>query len=181
MERYWPKYASGNNPPSTDVDDWRHHPHLKKNRGIRNEYGDLNDLVKKLAANPLSRQEWFPIFHPEDVGDVVGGRKPCSLGYQFWVRDNRLHCYYPLRSCDFMHHMRDDIYMTIRLMLWVIERCKLLYGISEEQGFDEYDSWSQVKLGTLTMHCTSLHVFTNDFQLMRKMGPLTNEVKGTTP
>jgi hypothetical protein len=91
MERYWCKYA-GTSGPTRDAEhfdlrsclySWRG---VTPHRGIRNEYGDLNDLVQSLARNPLSRQEWFPIFHPEDVGEVIGGRKPCSLGYQFWVR-----------------------------------------------------------------------------------------------
>lgn len=175
MERYWPKYAGGFLKPSTTAEERAGHVahvggFIKPLRGIRNDYGDLNDLVKSLAANPLSRQEWFPIFHPEDVGQVVGGRKPCSLGYQFWVRNKQLHCYYPLRSCDFMHHMPDDIYLTIRLMLWVLGKCQ---GISLAQSTEEPESdyWADVKMGTLTMHCTSLHVFANDFIAMSKEGP----------
>ncbi len=175
MERYWPKYAGSTEKSALKTTkDWQEAfgyvegggPY-NPNRGIRNEYGDLDDLVKQLAANPLSRQEWFPIFHPEDVGEVVGGRKPCSLGYQFWVRDNHLHCYYPLRSCDFMHHMQDDIYLTIRLMLWVLEECQmatLLQGGTSP--------WDEITLGTLTMHCTSLHVFANDFIKMQQEGPM---------
>jgi len=170
MERYWPKHARSKCLPSKDADDWQrkngYTAERHTNRGIRNEYGDLDDLVRSLAANPLSRQEWFPIFHPEDVGEVVGGRKPCSLGYQFWVRNNQLHCYYPLRSCDFMHHMQDDIYLTIRLMLWVLDQCRY---------FSEYpdvtNPWDDITPGTLTMHCTSLHVFANDFIQMQKGGP----------
>lgn len=173
MERYWPKYA-GQLGPTKSAKEFQLQHKLELSRyaratdpenfGIRNEYGDLNDLVQSLALNPLSRQEWFPIFHPEDVGEVVGGRKPCSLGYQFWVRDNQLHCYYPLRSCDFMHHMQDDIYLTIRLMLWVLNECRCL-----DTSTDWF--WHNVRMGTLTMHCTSLHVFANDFIKMGKEGP----------
>ena len=162
MERYWPKKAHCVREATTTPQEHLVHKFTADDNliGIRNEYGDLDDLVKQLAANPLSRQEWFPIFHPEDVGKVVGGRKPCSLGYQFWVRDGQLHCYYPLRSCDFMHHMPDDIYLTIRLMLWVLDECRKI------------DSrWDDTRMGTLTMHCTSLHVFANDFITMSQGGP----------
>lgn len=156
MERYWPKFA-GNDPDENGRYDTRGAtPHF----GIRNEYGDLHDLVRTLAHNPLSRQEWFPIFHPEDVGEVVGGRKPCSLGYQFWVRGQRLHVYYPLRSCDFFRHMQDDIYLTIRLLLWVLNRCREIDPL-----------WWDVHPGTFTMHCTSLHVFANDMVTMKREGP----------
>lgn len=166
MERYWPKWAGRLDGEegtlvARDVEEYRLDLDAP-NRGIRNDYGDLNDLVGQLVKNPQSRQEWFPIFHPEDVGEVVGGRKPCSLGYQFWVRGGKLHVYYPLRSCDFFHHMQDDIYLTVRLLLWVLNRCR------------EIDpAWFDVQPGTFTMHCTSLHVFANDMITMKQEGPRT--------
>jgi hypothetical protein len=161
MERYWPKYAGSVGPTKT-VEEFKPptfgDPNDPYNRwpmmGIRNLYGDLNDLVQSLFTNPTSRQEWFPIFHPEDVGEVIGGRKPCSLGYQFWVRGAQLHVYYPMRSCDFAHHMQDDIYLTIRLLLWVLNECR------KREVDPAY--WHEVTPGTLTMHVTSLHVFAND-------------------
>lgn len=168
MERYWPKKAAVMSATPTKIAG--EHQQYKFDRssnlvGIRNEYGDLDDLVKSLAANPLSRQEWFPIFYPEDVGDVVGGRKPCSLGYQFWVRGGRLHVYYPLRSCDYFRHMQDDIYLTVRLLLWVLGECRQLFMDSKVNA-----NWLDVVPGTFTMHCTSLHVFANDMVSMRKEG-----------
>lgn len=167
MERFWPKYAGVYNNPRLTPDDFifsedgNAYPQwelddIDPREGIRNPLGDLYDLVKSLAAKPLSRQEWFPIFHPEDVGEVVGGRKPCSLGYQFWVRGGQLHMYYPMRSCDFMRHMQDDIYLAIRMLLWVLDSCR-----------DIDSDWESVRPGTLTMHCSSLHIFTNDMIKLR--------------
>lgn len=150
MERYWPKYA-GRTPTGHLGPEPLKDPHF----GIRNEYGDLDDLITSLVKNPLSRQEWFPLFHPEDVGEVVGGRKPCSLGYQFMVRDSALHIFYPMRSCDVIRHLADDIYLTVRLGMWVIEQCTLKDG-----------SWGLVQLGSLNMHCTSLHCFINDLRTL---------------
>lgn len=169
MERYWPKWAGlapDGTPGHLQQQDF---DYVSKStpplRGIRNAYGDILDLIRSLARNPLSRQEWYPIFFPEDVGDVIGGRKPCSLGYQFWVRGGQLHVYYPLRSCDFFRHMQDDIYLTIRLLLWVLDKARELYELENTQ-FD----WRQVTPGTFTMHCTSLHVFANDMVTLRKEG-----------
>lgn len=169
MERFWPKLAGMSGPCKT-ADEFRDnllrvYPNGGEHSGvagIRNPYGDLNDLVEQLAKKPMSRQEWFPIFHPEDVGETVDGRKPCSLGYQFWVRDSRLHMYYPLRSCDFYRHMQDDIYLAIRMLLWVLEKC-------QSKGYEVgYPDWSQVVPGTLTMHCTSLHIFANDMAKIKQ-------------
>ena len=121
-------------------------------RGIRSRYGDLMDVVYLLAEQPLTRQAWLPIFFPEDTGRGDGGRKPCTLGYQFMVRDNGLHIYYPLRSCDFFRHWADDVYLTVRLGLWVLEEAAKINGY-----------FRNVRLGSFSMHCTSLHMFKNDY------------------
>ena len=148
-ERYWPKFAGKAGQLKT-VSDWSP---LKDpvHKGIRWEYGDLNDVVQLLVNDPLTRQAWIPIFFPEDTGVGDGGRKPCTLGYQFMVRNDRLHLYYPLRSCDFIRHFNDDIYLTIRLGEWVLDRCR-----------EKDPRWNDIKLGSYTMHCTSLHIFAND-------------------
>lgn len=164
MERYWPKHAHDGAPPSRTAEEWVNNenemaagrPWLH-NEGIRHVWGDLGDLVNLLAKEPLTRQGWIPIFFPEDTGYGDGGRKPCTLGYQFMVRDGRLHCYYPLRSCDFIRHWCDDIYLTIRLMLWIIEECSKIDPV-----------WERVQLGSLSMHMTSLHVFKNDLPKLQE-------------
>lgn len=171
MERYWPRHAGqlGSSLTAEEFSNLKIEAEhgdgvtarLSPNRGIRNAYGDLNDLIEEMVRDPQSRQHYLPIFFPEDVGEVVGGRKPCSLGYQFTMRDNRLHVYYPMRSCDFAHHMQDDIYLTIRLLLWVLDRCR-----------DFSTGWDEVTPGTLTLHCTSLHVFENDMIRLER-GSLT--------
>jgi len=159
MERLWPKFAgsfkdsemksaiggSARKFPPRDADQ---RPHF----GIRNYYADLWDLVELLAKEPHTRQAWIPLFHPEDTGTSDGGRKMCSLGYQLMVRDRQLHMYYPLRSCDLIRHWRDDCYLAIRMMLWVLDCCREINS----------DQWDAIKPGTLAMHMTSLHVFESD-------------------
>ena len=158
MERYWPKFAGNFGPHETAADLWAADQREEipgasyANYGIRNDYGDLNDLVELLAGEPMTRQAVIPIFFPEDTGIGDGGRKPCTLLYQFLVRDGRVHVWYPLRSCDLVRHFPDDIYLTIRLLLWVLDRCR------ERNP----DVWSGIAPGTYSMHCTSLHVFEND-------------------
>lgn len=151
MERYWPRFA-GMTPDGVLYDNPQRLPELTARRGIRLEYGDLDDLIKLLQVDPYTRQAWVPIFFPEDTGYGDGGRKPCSLGYQFILRDDRLHVYYPLRSCDLVRHFRDDIYLTVLLLFWVIEHLRMRDVL-----------WNGVTPGTLTMHMTSLHCFRNDW------------------
>jgi thymidylate synthase len=141
MERLWPKYARSPARAANSI----------PRRGIAWEYGDLGDLVKMLATEPGTRQAWIPLFFPEDTGVGDGGRKPCTLGYQVIVRDGRAHIWYPLRSCDLIRHFRDDCYLAIRLLLWIIEQCREISP-----------AWEVVQPGSYAMHMTSLHVFEND-------------------
>lgn len=149
MERFWPKYAR-KTAGGMLVDDV--HPSVPAHRGIAYEYGDLMSLVNLLANEPGTRQAWIPLFFPEDTGFADGGRKPCTLGYQILVRDNEAHMWYPLRSCDFVRHWADDCYLAVRLLLWIVDRCRLINP----------EKWGNIKAGTYSMHMTSLHIFEND-------------------
>lgn len=139
MERYWPKLACGG-------DD-----EMAAHFGIRYPYGDLNDVVDLLARSPGTRQAVLPVWFPEDTGAVHGERVPCSLFYHFIQREGKLHIVYTIRSCDFFRHFRDDVYLTCRLAQWVLQQCY-------EKGSKDF-TWLDVKVGSLTMHITSLHIF----------------------
>lgn len=161
MERLWPKYARATpggriktyramtSPPRRVV------PGAEAVRGIAGEYGDLVDLVDLLVRDPETRQAWIPLFFPEDTGWADGGRKPCTLGYQILRRDDAVHMYYPLRSCDIVHHLRDDCYLAVRLLLWVIDRCR-----------ERSSGWAEAVPGTYSMHMTSLHAFESSIHLL---------------
>lgn len=146
MERYWCKQA-GMNRFGDRI------PH----RGIYHPYGDLNDVVNLLGRDPLTRQAYMPVFFPEDTGAVHGERVPCTLGYHLIVRNGELHMVYYLRSCDFVRHMRDDIYLSVRLQQWVLDKLRERFGAY----------WSDIRPGSFTMHITSLHCFINDFRKLQ--------------
>lgn len=114
-------------------------------------YGDLNDFVDLLVKYPNTRQAWIPLFFPEDTGIADDARKMCSLGYQVIVRGGQSHIWYPLRSCDFVRHWRDDCYLAVRLLLWVTDQCRL-----------RSEAWRNIVPGTYSMHMTSLHIFEGD-------------------
>jgi len=155
MERYWPKLAG---------DD----EHSTKGflRGIRYPYGDLNDVVNHLLGDPLTRQAYLPVWFPEDTGVVHGERVPCSLGYHWILRNGYLHTTYYIRSCDFFRHFRDDLYLSIRLSIW------LLRQLQETEQESDHRRWNDVKLGFFTFHCVSLHMFINDWnRLYGKASP----------
>lgn len=154
-ERYWPKHA-GKSEGGYLTDEIRSEG--VEPMGIRFPIGDLDDVVKVLVADPLTRQAYLPIWFPEDIAAArLGKRVPCTLGYHLIRRTagngkDYLHLVYPMRSCDFVRHFRDDVYLTILLQLWVLEECRK----ADPAG------WGQVELGTFRMHITSLHMFKLD-------------------
>lgn len=157
MERLWPKFArrtADGKLPAAMARRPRRYPATdpRPHYGIAHHYGDLQDLVEMLAKEPHTRQAWIPLFYPEDTGFADGGRKPCTLGYQVMVRDGQAHIWYPLRSCDFVRHWRDDCYLAVRLLLWIIDQCRLIAPAT----------WAPIVPGTYAMHMTSLHVFATD-------------------
>lgn len=160
MERYWPKQAGKLHAPTADASDYLEQILEQKrtgagaHRGIMYEYGDLSDVVKLLATDPYTRQAYLPVWFPEDTG---GGSKraPCTIGYHFLMRDGKLDINYHIRSCDFVRHFRDDLYLTARLALWVIEQCR------------ELDPrWASVVPGKFVMQIGSLHIFRNDYHVL---------------
>lgn len=156
MERYWPKYAGRCGVPSKTPQEFRENvaPLESQNFGIRNFYGDLDDLTSLLYSEPDTRQAYFPVWFPEDTGKI-DTRKPCSIGYHFIIRNNKMDINYFLRSCDYYRHFKDDIYLTIRLAQWILER------------IDK----PEVKLGKLILNITSLHMFINDYIKMYGSSP----------
>lgn len=146
-ERMWPKWA--------DIDMSREPATCyKQHKGIRFNYGDLADVVKQLEAAPLTRQAYLPLWFPEDTGAVHGKRVPCTLGYHFMIREGKLQVTYYMRSCDFIRHFQDDVYMAGRLAQWVVEMIK------------EENPEVELEVGELIMHIASLHCFVGDLPMM---------------
>jgi hypothetical protein len=153
-ERYWPKFA-GYTPDGHIDRDNQCFPGNER-QGIRDRVGDLDDIVTRLHQDATTRQAVLSVWHPEDQSPS-GRRVPCSLTYQFIVRNNYLHVLYSIRSCDAYRHFRDDLYLTARLVLW---------ALSELRKKDS--SWDNCSLGLFTITIGSFHCFTNDIPQLRK-------------
>lgn len=159
-ERFWPKYANRNPTGELTSEAIDHGIH----RGVRYNYGDLTDVVKLLAHDPYTRQAYIPIWFPEDTGVVHGERVPCTLGYHLMMRDEALNIFYPIRSCDFYRHFRDDLYLAVRLLLWILIRIRALTPLDS--------IWHKVVPGNLTFWAGSLHLFIGDYQKLYKHQPV---------
>lgn len=122
--------------------------------GVRFNIGDLNDAVKLLKREPDTRQCYIPIWFPEDLSAAVEGeRVPCTFGWHFMLRNNKLHCFYPMRSCDAVRHYHNDIYFAIRLTQWLIQQAEM----------------KGVVPGLLHFSATSFHCFSNDRYALEKL------------
>ena len=122
--------------------------------GIMYEYGDLKDVVDLMIDDPLTRQAYLPVWFPEDTG---GGdkRAPCTIGYHFLMRNDRLSVNYHIRSCDFVKHFRNDLYLTARLVIWMLKQLR-----------SRDPRWNDVRVGDFIMQIGSLHSFRPDWELI---------------
>ena len=146
-ERIWPRYRAIG-------EDGGDEPMM----GFRYEYGDFNDVIDLLQREPYTRQAFLPIWFPEDTGSVHGERVPCTIGYHFIRRSNYLHVVYYIRSCDYIRHFRDDIYLACRKVQWAIEKLR-------EKNYNE---WKDVVPGYISMHVTSLHCFNREKEVLNQ-------------
>lgn len=122
-------------------------------KGIRYSISDLADAAEMLGKDPSTRQCYVPIWFPEDMdASLKGNRVPCTLGWHFIHRDGKLHTLYPMRSCDALRHLHNDLYFANLLTLWMIER----------SGIDAVP-------GMLNFHAVNLHCFENDLPVLEKM------------
>lgn len=163
-ERFWPTHAGhGTAQCGVGGDGDTSFCDFGPTFGVRYEYGDLQDVVALLVRDPTTRQAYLPVWFPEDTGAVDNQRVPCTLGYQFRIRDGRLNCTYGMRSCDFMRHLRDDIYLAMRLMYWVADKF-----------WAESSGMPSLQLGSLVLNIGSLHIFDGD---KPRIKILANELK----
>lgn len=118
-------------------------------KGIRFPFGCLDNVISLLKNRPHTRQAYIPIWFPEDGWAAEHGlRVPCTLGYHVMQRNGELKIVYYIRSCDFLRHFRDDVYMAARLCQWIAEKINSTPG-------------------QLVMHISSMHVFESDVSRLR--------------
>lgn len=176
MERYWPRFASYGYGIATDNSEEFKKDVLgyfgvgdfERQSGIKEDYGDLDNLVSLLYKEPDTRQAYLPVWFPEDTGDVHSGRKPCTLGYHFIIRNRKLDIVYHIRSCDLYRHFRDDVYLTILLGEWILGQLAKKFSV-EHVGYK--NPFKHISLGRLSMNITSLHMFENDYLVKYKHKP----------
>lgn len=104
-------------------------------------YWQLGPVIKELSEAKGSRQCVITIFDScEDLQNMGGkARIPCSIYYQFLRREisgkDSLMLIYTMRSCDFYTHFPVDVWLAIRLGMYVANLLKIdLYNFTHFVG-----------------------------------------------
>jgi len=109
----------------------------------------FRSVINCLRNDAGTRQAVLSIWNPDkdmDPNKLGGGnRVPCSLNYQFLIRNNRLHCIYSMRSNDFFGHHAIDLYCASGLMEYIVKELQ--------------DTYPDLKVGSLSFMAGSLHSF----------------------
>lgn len=99
----------------------------------------LPKLIDLLKHDPKTRQAVVGLWEPRDLG-VIAKDIPCTVGWQFMIRDNKLHMIVFMRSNDIWLGMPYDIFVNT-----CIQRL-----IADELG---------IETGSYTHHTGSLHLY----------------------
>ncbi|MCK5347114.1 MAG: hypothetical protein KAR20_27080, partial [Candidatus Heimdallarchaeota archaeon] len=87
-------------------------------------------VLNELQQRPNTRQAIVSMY--ESTKDMMnwGGRDrvPCSLTYQFFLRDGYLYIIYGQRSCDFKLFYATDVYFTIHLLQFMAHLLEVKVG-----------------------------------------------------
>lgn len=112
-----------------------------------NHMGQLDNAIAALKDDEHTRRAMVMIFDPVDTKDSAGfqTRIPCSISYQFLIRNNKLMVLYYIRSNDFFNHFAIDIWLTNALQNYVAEQLK--------------DKYPHLKVGSLNYYAGSLHAY----------------------
>jgi len=75
-------------------------------------------IIRELKAKPNTRQAVMTMYDRHQDMMHWGGRDrvPCSLTYQFMLREDKLVLIYNQRSCDFVKFFPSDVWLTVNLL-----------------------------------------------------------------
>jgi len=112
----------------------------------------LNEIIDLLNTKPHSRQAIITIYDQHSDLKNAGGQRriPCSMYYQFFIREGKLHLIYNIRSNDFKEHFPYDVWLAAEMQKYVADRNRTVSG----------------KCGDFIYFCGSLHTFMRDSQEM---------------
>lgn len=108
----------------------------------------IEAIIKELKEKPQTRQAIIEV-HDRNFDQEAMGKKriPCSMFYQFMLRDGKLDVIYVMRSSDFSTHFQNDIWQALALR-------------------DHIAAMSGYDVGKFFMFVSSLHIYKKDWDLL---------------
>lgn len=115
-----------------------------------NYQNQLDNAIAALLDDEHTRRSMVMIFQPEDSQDAAGfqTRIPCSISYQFLIRNNKLMVLYYIRSNDYFKHFAIDIWLTEAIMDHVYQSIVGRYP--------------NLRKGSLNYYAGSFHAYNED-------------------
>ena len=110
----------------------------------------LDNAIAALKDDEHSRRAMIMIFKPEDTMESSGfqTRIPCSISYQFLIRNNKLMVLYYIRSNDYFKHFAIDIWLTHAIQDYICQQLQ--------------DTYPGLKVGPLNYYAGSFHAYHED-------------------
>jgi thymidylate synthase len=95
----------------------------------------IGRVIRCLSETPSSRNAIITIWDREIDKERIGGkmRVPCSMYYQFLIRNGRLNQIYNIRSNDLMTHWCWDVWMAIKIQEIIAQKLDLPMGFFMQQ------------------------------------------------
>lgn len=115
-----------------------------------NYSSQLDNAIQALKEDEHTRRAMVMVFRPEDTMESSGcqTRIPCSVSYQFLIRNGKLMILYYIRSNDYFKHFAIDIWLTHAIQEYVCEQLK--------------DVYPDLKVGSLNYYAGSFHAYHED-------------------
>ena len=115
-----------------------------------NNLNQLDNAISALKEDIHSRRSLISIWDPRDSCEVAGynTRVPCSISYQFLIRNGKLMVLYYIRSNDYFKHFVIDIWLTHALQEFIIGELK--------------EEYPHLKCGSLNYYGGSMHAYNDD-------------------
>lgn len=90
-------------------------------QAIMTIHSNINSYNSGIGAN---------IVEPSQDYRYMGGlgRIPCSMYYQFMIREGHMDLIYTMRSCDFLTHFPIDMMLALRAQKWMADKLELEVG-----------------------------------------------------
>jgi thymidylate synthase len=92
-------------------------------------YYQISPIIYLLRSYPNTRQAFMSVWDPnEDIDALEIDRVPCSIGYHFLIRNDKLIMIYIMRSLEISRCLGNDLYTASKMLEYVAEQVGVAPG-----------------------------------------------------